>query len=635
MKQSLLDLARHIKQTYSQKQLHTAVLFVGVFLFGAIYTGSLLHQRPVELSYAKPKSCISKLTIFPKQQPQTEGSEVKAVYDSLLKVGPIDVASSRLCFKPIKPLPEGELSAETALFSSPVLRTSYAIDVPEAPAPELGMLDTPIGTQEALHIPLSTSDTVHSYYLRVKDKKAACTQTDGGITCDVSALGLKQSSIYELALHRTLGTTDEVLATKAIKTLSAVVVKKSSVKTRQTVYSKPRTFTLTTNKPLVYAEAELLDRNGDSVDGSVAFSGKKVTLRISKQLAREQTYSLVLNKAEATDGSTLEKAKKISFTVSGGPQVVGVNIGSYNVSGSALVTLQFDQAIGSAVDVSQYISFSGGSASLVKGSSTVSLQLNNLGRCQPFVISVKPGMLSNYGIPSTKSWSYSSRTTCHSVGQYGTSLKGRALLAYYFGSSGPTTMYVGAIHGNESSSSGLMHAWINHLEANPGLFSNRRIVVIPTINPDGLASGTRTNSRGVNLNRNFPTDNWVKDIDDTDGIHKGGGGKSPLSEPEAKALASLTTNLSPRLLLSFHAIGSLVVGDAGSSSASYAAAYASRAGYRNATGQSSTTFDYAITGAYEDWTYRNVGIPSMVIELGSYGYYNFAQHRSALEVVLR
>lgn len=635
MQQSLLDLARHIKQTYSQKHLHTVVLSVGVFLYGALYTGSLLHQRSVDFTYSKSKSCISRFTIFPEQQQQTDSSGVKAVYDEVVKVGPIDMASTRLCFVPEEPLESGEVATEIALFGSPALRTAYAIDVPEAPSPSLNVLESPIGTQKELVIPLSSPDNVHSYYLQVKNKKAECANEANAIRCDISALRLKQSSTYNLELHRKLGSVDEIIASQQIKTLSAVVVKKSSIRDQQIVYSKKRSFSLTTNKALVSADAELLDAKGKAVQSSVAFKQKTVTVTANNDLDRESAYTLVLKQAEATDGSTMETSKKVRFTVSGGPTVVSVNIGTYDVSSSALVTLQFDQAIAPSVDVSKYVTFNGGQATITRGSSTVSLQLQGLGRCQSFSIAVKPGILSSYGIAATNAWNYGSRTTCHSVSSYGTSVQGRSLLAYYFGSSGPITMYVGAIHGNESSSTGLMHSWISHLEANPGLFSSRRIVVVPTINPDGLAAGTRTNSRGVNLNRNFPTDNWVKDIDDTDGVHKGGGGKSPLSEPEAKALASLTTNLSPRLLLSFHAIGSLVVGDAGSSSASYAAAYASRVGYRNATGQSSTTFDYAITGAYEDWTYRNIGIPSMVIELGSYSYYNFAQHRSALEVVLR
>lgn len=158
--------------------------------------------------------------------------------------------------------------------------------------------------------------------------------------------------------------------------------------------------------------------------------------------------------------------------------------------------------------------------------------------------------------------------------------------------------------------------------------------MVPTINPDGLAAGTRNNSRNVNLSRNFPTDNWVKDINDTNGKVKGGGGSRPLSEPEASALANLTRQYRPRLLLSFHAIGSLVVGDVGGYSAGYAAKYASMVGYRNATGSSSSTFDYDITGAYEDWIYRNEGIPSMVIELGSYTGYYIDHHRAALWAML-
>lgn len=206
-------------------------------------------------------------------------------------------------------------------------------------------------------------------------------------------------------------------------------------------------------------------------------------------------------------------------------------------------------------------------------------------------------------------------------------------MAYTFGTSGPVTMYVGAIHGNEPSSSGLMKAWIDDLEANSSLYGGKRVVVVPTINPDGVAANSRTNARDVNLNRNFPTDGWTKDINDTDGRHAGGGGSEPLSEPEAKALANLTTSLRPRLLLSFHAVGSLVVGDPGGYSARYAASYAAQVGYRDATGQSGT-FDYDITGAYEDWTYSKQGIPSMVIELGSYGYYNFEHHRAAIRSML-
>jgi protein MpaA len=39
-------------------------------------------------------------------------------------------------------------------------------------------------------------------------------------------------------------------------------------------------------------------------------------------------------------------------------------------------------------------------------------------------------------------------------------------------------------------------------------------VVVPIANPDGLKQHSRTNMRGVDLNRNFPTAQW-----DADAIH--------------------------------------------------------------------------------------------------------------------
>jgi hypothetical protein len=52
-------------------------------------------------------------------------------------------------------------------------------------------------------------------------------------------------------------------------------------------------------------------------------------------------------------------------------------------------------------------------------------------------------------------------------------------------------------------------------------------------------------------------------------------------------------------------------------------------GYRNGTGSSSEVFDYEITGTYDDWLAEKLGIPSMVIELGSYTFRDFGHHRAA------
>jgi protein MpaA len=74
------------------------------------------------------------------------------------------------------------------------------------------------------------------------------------------------------------------------------------------------------------------------------------------------------------------------------------------------------------------------------------------------------------------------------------------------------------------------------------------IVVVPILNVDGYRSSSRVNSHAVDLNRNYPSENWT----DQSKKEKYNPGPAPLSEPENQFLVKLFDKFTPGLVLSFH-----------------------------------------------------------------------------------
>ena len=104
-------------------------------------------------------------------------------------------------------------------------------------------------------------------------------------------------------------------------------------------------------------------------------------------------------------------------------------------------------------------------------------------------------------------------------------------------------LVVGCIHGNEPAGIGITE----QLESVP-LPRQRDLWVVEDANPDGVAAGTRTNARGVDLNRNFPW-HWRRHGYPGDPHYSG---QHPLSEPESQLLARLILRVHPRLTVWFH-----------------------------------------------------------------------------------
>jgi protein MpaA len=127
------------------------------------------------------------------------------------------------------------------------------------------------------------------------------------------------------------------------------------------------------------------------------------------------------------------------------------------------------------------------------------------------------------------------------VGIIGFSAEGQPIEAYFFDGHEPGVIIVGSIHGNEPRGAILCEHLVRRLR--DGTPADRRVVVVPKANPDGMLRRHRENARGVDLNRNFPAGSFRQ---------SSASGPEPLSEPESRALHDLVLTEQPGLVISIH-----------------------------------------------------------------------------------
>ena len=111
------------------------------------------------------------------------------------------------------------------------------------------------------------------------------------------------------------------------------------------------------------------------------------------------------------------------------------------------------------------------------------------------------------------------------------------------------TIFLGGVHGDESPSVYMMFKLAEFLKANPELYRNKTIVIAPIVNPDGFFKKPqlRTNARGVDINRNFPTRDWRPGKKD-----RYYPGPRASSENETKFQVALINRYKPNKIISVH-----------------------------------------------------------------------------------
>ncbi|MBI5764650.1 MAG: DUF2817 domain-containing protein [Planctomycetes bacterium] len=127
--------------------------------------------------------------------------------------------------------------------------------------------------------------------------------------------------------------------------------------------------------------------------------------------------------------------------------------------------------------------------------------------------------------------------------EIGRSVQGRPIEAWVLGDGPDVTLILATIHGDEPAGTPLVKRLADHLATNRDLLAGRRVIIVPVANPDGMVANTRTNSRGVDLNRNYPANNYK---------HNGTHGDKALSEPESVALHRLIERHRPARIISLH-----------------------------------------------------------------------------------
>jgi len=135
----------------------------------------------------------------------------------------------------------------------------------------------------------------------------------------------------------------------------------------------------------------------------------------------------------------------------------------------------------------------------------------------------------------------------------GRSVRGRAIDAIEVAAPNAHTsvLVVGCIHGNEPAGIAIARA-LEHVQPPAGV----ALWIVPDLNPDGVAAGTRQNADGVDLNRNFPW-RWR----DGEGVFDAG--PQALSEPETRIAYRLILRIHPAVSIWFHQHENLVDNSSG------------------------------------------------------------------------
>jgi len=217
---------------------------------------------------------------------------------------------------------------------------------------------------------------------------------------------------------------------------------------------------------------------------------------------------------------------------------------------------------------------------------------------------VPPPLDTSTPIPSAEPYFNSLQWT--NIGQ---SVQGRAISVGSIGydDGDVAVIVVGSIQGDQSGTRDLVNALATYFDAHhEAVPAGVMFYLLPSLNPDGNASGSRFNANGVDLNRNWDTADWRSNpaVPGHPNGLAGAGGRFPMSEPENRALRDYIYGLESRFvyvrLVVVHSSERRPEGEVypgGSNSEDMADEYATSTGYSVETSWA----DYVTSGELVTW----------------------------------
>jgi protein MpaA len=226
----------------------------------------------------------------------------------------------------------------------------------------------------------------------------------------------------------------------------------------------------------------------------------------------------------------------------------------------------------------------------------------------------------------------------------GTSQDGSPLVLYALGDGPKRVLILGGQHGGPEANTvelvgGLLEYFAENTAALP---SGIELDLLPIANPDGLATGSRQFSSGIDPNRNWGGNDWRADAFDSNAVFRVGlGGPEPFSEQETRALADWVLAKQPAFIINYHSAGGFMFGPREGPAGDLASAYAEASGYpwpspspSPGGGGQRSPLGYSASGSMNSWL-RQVGVPAILVELSTPRSTEIERNLAGLTAVLQ